>query len=810
MPSSVGDIDPASEVARFWTNLRSALHNELMESTRWVLLAKCPAVGTFLFDLIDDVTSGDQGEAPILAVEAGTPRPVVSAWNDDKLVHLVVVERDSICGAAVGNDVKPAARDFKACSFPHVGEEGVRCPSGSHVGPRVKRMNSPVGSFLLAIPVPSGPAVKNIFSRPVLETSDLYHLQQGSPEFQRLLSYQMEARVWKILFELFPGAACLDPNATVQIPTSMASPPKSAVKREPVSSSPISSPPGPLGTMGQSFQVEDASLSQRDEWSTSTDGDLQSVRSHLLGSQRESGFAFQRSSSAQVADETTSDPQAISPPVRFPFQRPATQIMSPALSHASSPALSRTNSAAGSWQQDSPRVGDNWVEQMRAFELRIQDLELTLESLQIVNKDRDVALGEEFEALTTESTRLQHELSKAKEKIRSISKTVRCHPYDTNISQALDEHQLQSIVAQVARSLNLSAYATKAELDSTTRLQEPSPALMQRLEQCEGEVFNNAGSVPRLLARVEALEAAKVATAVELGGHIFTDEAATDAWARTFMDPNLNRFCTDFVSLFLLAEPKFEMVASGLEQMAAVVKANFASLDLATIGLSYSITYPPRILKMSDKPEAQLNDGIVWAPPFASFEVFEGDYNNGTYLRMKKALNTLATVLENGIDFHFPIGTRPKPNNVFKAQTRLLLTQCIEFLDSLAPLYRDFVGSGLSAKDSWQRVAAYARQIFAHVATIRTPNSEASVGSLIWASFRTSQLLKEYQANNWIEHPKTSSILARTAMRKEGHAITELSARVTTQGTTVNRHTGDIKKVADELKELKRKNPTLL
>ena len=184
-----------------------------------------------------------------------------------------------------------------------------------------------------------------------------------------------------------------------------------------------------------------------------------------------------------------------------------------------------------------------------------------------MNKDRDVALGEEFEALTTESTRLQHELSKSKEKICSISKTVRCHPYDTNISQALDEHQLQSIAAQVARSLNLSAYATKAELDSTTRLQEPSPALMQCLEQCKGEVFNNAGSVPRLLARVEALEAAKVATAVELGGHIFTDEAATDAWARTFMDPNLNRFCMDFVSLFLLAKPKFETVASGLEQM---------------------------------------------------------------------------------------------------------------------------------------------------------------------------------------------------------------------------------------------------
>jgi uncharacterized coiled-coil protein SlyX len=47
-------------------------------------------------------------------------------------------------------------------------------------------------------------------------------------------------------------------------------------------------------------------------------------------------------------------------------------------------------------------------------------------------------------------------------------------------------------------------------------------------------------------------------------------------------------------------------------------------------------------------------------------------------------------------------------------------------------------------------------------------------------------------------------------MRKEGKAIEELSGKVQSQGTVLNRATGDVKKLQEDMKELKRKNPSLL
>ena len=192
-----------------------------------------------------------------------------------------------------------------------------------------------------------------------------------------------------------------------------------------------------------------------------------------------------------------------------------------------------------------------------------------------------------------------------------------------------------------------------------------------------------------------------------------------------------------------------------------------------------------------------------------SFDVFEGSYHNGTRTRLKKSLDAVAKAIESGIDFHFPIGTRPLSNAVFKAQCSLAHRQACEFLESLAPLYKQISGGGMSSKESWSRVMVFARQIFSDIATVRALNSEGSLGSKIWASFRTSELLKEYQRHNWVEHPKTSSILALTSMRKEGKAIEEINSKLNSQNAAINRHTGDIKKVQDDVKDLKRKNPSL-
>lgn len=62
------------------------------------------------------------------------------------------------------------------------------------------------GDFFLAIATNQ---VKQVFSRPIIEESDLRYLPRGTPHYDRLLTIKVEPCVWKTLFELFPGASYL-------------------------------------------------------------------------------------------------------------------------------------------------------------------------------------------------------------------------------------------------------------------------------------------------------------------------------------------------------------------------------------------------------------------------------------------------------------------------------------------------------------------------------------------------------------------------------------------------------------------------
>ena len=761
-------VDPSTEVARFWAEIRSVSHETRAETTRQVLLASCPSVDAFSFDVVDEEEAGGEilRESPVASVSAGTPRPVVESWNQNKLVGVQLLWRERwICGAAVGNDVTALVSDFKACAFPGNPPDEGGCATGTHLGPRVKRMSSPEGLFVLAIMVPtSSTAVRQVFSRPVLSEADLRYLATDSSPFARLLSYRMEPRVWKVLFELFPGAETLkikamgSPLPTPSDTRRRSTPYEQDLRGGEVTDDPISSPAMGGRTGAASYQP---------------DLRVDSGRNSLSGTQGLFG-------DESVASESV-----------FPWDDADGE------SHLSS------NHGDGSGSQGGdPRPGAGYLGTLvTALMDRVTELEASMNSTQELSRKKDQSLAKKFASLSAENSQLRLSLQKAREEMQRGGRR--------HANPGMDSVDVFAVVEQVEAKLDLGQYATKSELAALSQDGTPTADLVRRIEACEAEVLAPSGIVVSLKDRVDLLEAAKVATAIEMGGYIFADEAACDAWARAHNDPALHRFVPDFLSLFLLAEPKYESIQGGLQQMAAVVKANYTTRDVATIELSYSLTYPPQILKKSDKVEANLTDGIVWAAPFASLEAFEGDFNNGTLRRMKKALDAAAKAIEDGVDYQFPVTLRPKTNGVFKEQCRSALRQCMEFLDALAPLQRNIAGGGMSTKESWERVSVFARQVFLDVASVRAPHSEASVGSMIWSSFRTTQLLKDYQRHGWVEHPKTSSILALTSMRKEGRAVEELTSKVNSQTTTLNRHGNEIKRIVDDLKELKKKNPSL-
>lgn len=797
---TAADSEPSEAVSKFWATLRQPGHEIIAAATRQSILRSCPAINTFSFELIEKDLAVGAGprESPVASVEAGTPRLVIEAWNQDKLVQLVVFDSGAICGAAVGNDVPVAARDFKACALPTTGRDGVKCGYGGHVGVRVKRLSKTAGAYFVGIPVPSGTGkVKLMFSRPILEEHDFFYLPRSSPDFSKLLSYQFEPRVWKTLLELFPGASILDPVNDVTLadpPTSVPSllspsqqRPSSEFNMEtntPVSSAAIRSPGGGLG----GFQVSEEplilkreNLDRNDSWGFSED---------------------ERSGSGRASVRAVIEPVGLPKP-KFEWDTPRSIAR-----ESSDSLLSPANSVPCSQPSPTEDAASQVLQELKA---RMQVLEVREIEFLEVEKAREKSLVEKFHSIESENAKLRKKLRETQHAMHELERTHHAHSLAAPGSYSLDKRDLDHVIREVRKDLDVSQYVRRAEVTDAMERAAVShtEGIMKRMEAVEHEVFNNAGIAPQLLMRVQALEALKAVNSIEMGGHVFVDEAAAEAWGRAHADPTLHRFCPDFVSLFLLAEPKFETVEQGLGQISAVVKANFQSIDEATISLSYSITYPPRIIRASDKQEAQETDGFTWAPPFVTFEAFEGSYHNGTRMRLKKSLDAVAKAIESGIDFHFPIATRPLSNAVFKAQCSLAHRQACEFLESLAPLYKQFSGGGMSSKDSWSRVMVFARQIFTDIASVRALNSEGSLGSMIWASFRTTELLKEYQRHNWVEHPKTSSILALTSMRKEGKAIEEINSKLNSQNVAINRHTGDIKKIQDNMKDLKRKNPSL-
>jgi cell division protein FtsB len=203
-------------------------------------------------------------------------------------------------------------------------------------------------------------------------------------------------------------------------------------------------------------------------------------------------------------------------------------------------------------------------------------------------------------------------------------------------------------------------------------------------------------------------------------------------------------------------------------------------------------------------------DGVEWAAGFLSHDAFEGRYGyDGTHQRLKKSIKNVRAAMEGGIDVTFPAQLHPKANAVFKMQLKLTVEQCLGFLDALSPLFKRVSRSGLSAKENWLRVLAFAKHVFDDVANVRTINSEATMGSMVWASFRTSELLKSYQTHKWVGHPQTSSILAFTSIQKKGKAQKEMQSALDTLKSTTSCLEREVNKVKEDQKEMICKNTSL-
>ena len=769
MPTSVTEeeYDFSADAKEFWQGIRDGVDPSQLVAIQERMKEHCPSVDVFSFEVVDEPT-GKIGSSP-RTLEADTPKSCVDAWNSAKLVGLLSLDSDDVCGAAIGT-VKAGAQDFKVCAL-----SSSICEYGTHKNKSGARIPF-VPGFSLRIIVPSSTGTVNqVFSQPSLSREDLIYLPPDSAGYERLLGCRFEPRVWKLLLEYFPGPSCLvslkDPPrkptpVKTDLPPSSSSldPPKRLL---PVSELPISSP-----TRLTSRQLDD--VDEQDE-----------MDPQVGWSDEEISFTDERPQPFGIRTAASLLPRYEGAPTQSVSAYPWESLFNAQGDDAASVAVSSVSD-----QLSTPSASKKVV---RALLQRVKTLEAR-------EKAKDASLAATFTSLSQTMRNLQVELTAAQVELNELkrrglaSARVNVAPANVNMDQL--SRQVFSQIRKEAGLARVSDIPSVPDDLSTT------------LDSLTNELYHSAGVVPRLMLRVDVLEASRSSTSIEMGGHVFTDEAAVEAWLKSLNDPFVNRFCVDFLSLFLLAEPKYETIQQGLDRAAAVKKADFHSLDLATIDLSYKMIYPPRILKSSDKEAAQENGGVEWATGMATHLAFDGVYNNGTHNNLEKSIKGVLRAWESGIDVSFPVRVHPKPNAVFKAILHISGQQCLEYLNSLTPMFKQISG-GISDKEAWSRGLVFTKQVFDDVAKVRAINSEGTIGSKVWASFRTLEMLKSYQLHEWVEHPKASSILALTSIRKEGKIVSDTVAKLRDQASAVVKHTGEIKALKEDIKALKKNNPSL-
>ena len=176
---------------------------------------------------------------------------------------------------------------------------------------------------------------------------------------------------------------------------------------------------------------------------------------------------------------------------------------------------------------------------------------------------------------------------------------------------------------------------------------------------------------------------------------------------------------------------------------------------------------------------------------------------------MKTGLQEVKDMLQNAIDFAFPINELPTQHGVFTEQLRRSYEQAIGWLDSLTPLYKTMKNGGLSSSEAWNRCLIYSKALFDDIKTVRSLSAEKSASAMTWGSFRTTEVLREYERLRFVQHPQVSSILALTSMQREGKALQEALSALTSEARTIKTHTMQIARINTDLKNIRDNNPNL-
>ncbi|KAL7466323.1 hypothetical protein ACHAXS_006628 [Conticribra weissflogii] len=330
--------------------------------------------------------------------------------------------------------------------------------------------------------------------------------------------------------------------------------------------------------------------------------------------------------------------------------------------------------------------------------------------------------------------------------------------------------------------LTRNGYVRREELPSSNNAAATTGALTmdelsRRVAVLEFDLHEESGSFASIESRLQVVEDRRLSEAVEIGNTVFKNVQACNAWVVTLQDQEIYRFCVDFLSLLMLTQDAFETISEGMHARADAYKAQFNSLMAARISTSYELTFPEHIVKRIDKVENYEHGGFSWAPLFSLHAAYE-EITGGTATRILGKLDSLLTMIQRGINHQFPVDSRPKENAVFSEQLRKSHAHAMGWLHSLDPLFKKLKKGGMLDSVAWKQVLTYTISIMEEAAKERCYSSEMTTGAKLWGSFRVGVLMEDFQRHKFIQHPVVSSVLALSAMEKEGDGTKGLTTKI--------------------------------
>ncbi len=732
---------------------------------------------------------GEQFATP-RSVEPSTPQGTLDCWNHTVKVGVEFVTRSEraagqlftpgVCGAIVGSGVE----DYLACGV-------IDCNVGTHISKK-KIVPLPIDELVIVIKVRvSSQSVKpKFFSRPFVLWNSLPTDCQTDEVKELLSSLEFVARTWKFLFESYKGAEWML-NA-------MHGEESEEVRDvvDPLLGTPIPSPRAGRGGL-ESDVFEDYPPSP-----SPSDPPLYPGEDDSINVESVTGRA---------------QPSRAPPPSTNRFWNPPAvrhRMFSGASGDDSYSLQSETVTEGGrAWQMtqarlaklvDRDRKKDKLIRELQeAFRRQGEELEL---AFKVMREELDAARGEAEQAKSMADRALAKSNSRPPPPV-SIqvpsppANVVPPAPAESPTPWS-DPVLFEHFVRQIAAQLNLERFTTmddlKAQLtslgiDTETGATDSINGILRRVANCELELFKPEGALAVIRAQLKLLDERRNANVVERGNQLFKDQHAVKAWVQLLEETNVYRYCVDMVVLLILTQDPFENIAEGMATEAAAYKAQYNDLLDARISLSHSLTYPDNMFARSSTAAAVLTDGWSWTVGWSTHDAFEGTFNNGAHFSIKQALEEVTKMIQNAINFAYPTNVAPIPNAIFSEQLRTSYDQAIGFVDSFDPLFKTLSKGGLTPKEAWSRVFVYSKSVFEDIGTVRKVSAVRDASAMIWGSFRTAELLKEYTRLRWLQHPQVSATLALTSMQREGKAIHDAAAARGGESAVIKKHTDEIK-----------------